>query len=664
MVETITDNTYENFSFLLQELKEATSLMKADKSMKLISQVDKISLTDGGIDFLYERILELEAAGIFANTAWSEPARLVPSLVNGTFKSGHPNSTYELLSDLRMLALSERESSDHDVNSAEAMTYLEEVMVHNLEFVFKEVTEETRLNMTEDELNKVFNLFTFILKKCRLDGIKEKLAEEITLICEQRPVVTRRAREIIQLIKNKVSLDVSQASDRLLQHYIDVLFAPSQGAKKNSDFKKYQAFLNKASRKTLQQEASEMGEIMRKNGLVSTYHAYLVLHLLNNKVEDLIPEALRLSETGEAEWNYHQKMVKKLLKETLHPYNNQFLYGLAKMLENGLFSRNAVKAGLENISNIRIHPMAEEKILQSIVYPQPDLNALQYLTSALIRILGQPLGVGQGNNPTCQSARGISMWSQHAPAKLINMVITVATQDNLILRFDEKELEANKLGKGLVEKLDHNLDALSVILVPKIDKIYNQMMTMASGRGDDPHKWVNPALYGHWIQVGFASVYSYLFNAIHDFKGFMKIFYAACHPEYNGGRQLVYPNPIGIYITSSKGAMVGFHAISLLRVKKDPSGVMRAYFLNPNNEGRQDWGQGIKPSVFGNGEKRGESSLPFYQFAARVYAFHYNSLEIELYTDNVDDKEIVQVEQLAKESWGKAYVWIDTKKEW
>ncbi|MEQ9022941.1 MAG: hypothetical protein RLN82_09310, partial [Pseudomonadales bacterium] len=105
-------------------------------------------------------------------------------------------------------------------------------------------------------------------------------------------------------------------------------------------------------------------------------------------------------------------------------------------------------------------------------------------------------------------------------------------------------------------------------------------------------------------------------------------------------------------------------AISLLRVDKDPMGGVRAYFLNPNNEGRQDWGQGIKPSVFGHGEKHGESSLPFGQFAARVYAFHYNPLDTTDFLTGVPDHLLKDAAALAKESWGKSYVWNQQIKLW
>ena len=189
------------------------------------------------------------------------------------------------------------------------------------------------------------------------------------------------------------------------------------------------------------------------------------------------------------------------------------------------------------------------------------------------------------------------------------------------------------------------------------------MMRRATGRGEDPHKWVNPAMYGQWIQLGFASAYDYLTNSIMDFKGFMSIFYKSFHPDQNNGRQLSYPNPVGIIITSSTAEMIGFHAISLLRVDKSPAGELRAYFLNPNNEGRQNWGQGIRPTVYGHGEKHGESSLPFAHFASRIYAFHYNSLEV--YPGSLmDEKEIEKVEILARESWGKSYTWNQQTKLW
>ena len=44
------------------------------------------------------------------------------------------------------------------------------------------------------------------------------------------------------------------------------------------------------------------------------------------------------------------------------------------------------------------------------------------LLAAVLGVFGLPLGVGQGNNPTCQSARAISMWAFNDPDYLLQMI--------------------------------------------------------------------------------------------------------------------------------------------------------------------------------------------------------------------------------------------------
>lgn len=659
----LTDNTYQKFEEQFKEFNQATVLTRPEKAKKMMGQIDLLIDTREGIDFIYNNIKDLSQAGIFEGSPWADPSKLVASLVNGTLKSSHPNSTIEILSELRLLAIAKGKMKLKGISSTDAENFIQEVIVANLEFVFNEPLEETRLVMSDHELKKVHTLFKFISEKTKLDNVKEKLVEELTLICEQRPVVTEKQRKIIALVKEKIDLDPKNDIDARLLKFQRCIYRPTTNTV-NKNLSDYKALLKGLSLDQLKEETGEMSKAMLSFGLVSQYHPVLVIFLIEKGHHDLIPNCLGLSEAGTARWNEYKEFISNLILKTIHPYNAQCIYGLAKMLESGIFSRDAVRSSLANMLTIKIHPEVEERILKSTKTPHEKISALQYLMGALFRVLGQPLGVGQGNNPTCQSARGISMWSQHAPAKLIHMVQTAATYNDLSFRFEAQEIKASEVGLGLVQNLDHNLDAVSVTLVPMLDKIYNEMMLRASGRGEDPHKWVNPALYGQWIQIGFASAYDYLSNAIVDFDGFVKVFYATCHPSFNGGHRLIYPNPVGIFITSSKGDMLGFHAVSLLRVDIDLNGVYRAYFLNPNNEGRQDWGQGIKPSVYGNGEMYGESSLPLHEFAARVYAFHYNNLEAADKMDNVPVIEIQKIKKLAKESWGRAYTWLETKKTW
>lgn len=661
--QTLIDNSNQKLQELLEEFRSATSLTKTEKANRLMGQIDILSDSLEGLNLVYNQIEQICEGGIFNESPWADPSKLVAGLVNGTLKSGHPNSTIELLSELRLLAIAKGDYKTDIISSEDAESFIQEVIVANLEFVFNDPVEETRLTMSEHELHKVHNLFNFLSQHIHLDDVKETLAEELTLICEQRPVVTEKQRKIIALVKEKIELDPNKEGDQKLLSFQRCIYRPTDNTE-GKNVTEYQAVLENLNNTELYLEAEEMGESMLKYGLVSQYHAVLLKYLIENEHYQIVPVALGLAPVGETRWNELTEYLSDLILKTVHIYNAQCIYGLAKMLENGTIAREAVRSGLSNLSGIKIHPQVEERILKSTKNPHQAVSARQYLIGALFRILGQPLGVGQGNNPTCQSARGISMWSQHAPAKLINMVQTAAVTNDITFRFEGQEIKASVTGQGLVQNLDYNLDAVSVTLVPMLDRIYNEMMIRGSGRAEDPHKWVNPALYGQWIQIGFASAYDYFSNAIVDFDGFVRVFYAMCHPDYNGGHRLIYPNPVGIFITSSKGEMLGFHAVSLLRVDKDPSGEYRAYFLNPNNEGRQDWGQNIKPSVYGNGEYHGESSLPLYQFAARTYAFHFNDLEAENMVDNVPASEVEKVKTLAKDSWGKSYTWLETKKKW
>ncbi|HKI79794.1 MAG TPA: hypothetical protein VKA26_14735 [Ignavibacteriaceae bacterium] len=656
MIET-PEQVYTNFEESLDQFKTATDLTKLQKATSMMSQVEQLSHTHRGLEFLFEKCLELEDAGIFKDTVWEFPQKQVPSLVKGTLLSGHPNSSFEILSELRILSYALGKDGRTHISSNESKSFLEEAVVHNLEFAYDELTEATRLKITPQERRKLVNHFQFLLSKAELNGIKERLVEEIKMICEQRPVVTQNVRNLIQTTYQKLVLDEKSEIDNKLQYYVDAIYFPAPIVKRYQKFGNYKKALARANKETLEIEATVMGNYLHETGLTNPYLAMLLCFLME-KNPVLVNNLLHLNSKGISEWERYRDVARELALKTFSEFNHAGIYGFKGILEKSLFSRRAVRAGLTNLKHISIHPEVERRILKSVMEPSEKVLAKQYLMGAVIGILGQPTGVGQGNNPTCQSARGISMWAQHTPAELINMITIVTSTNNLVLRFENHELESMKLVKGLVGELDHNLDAVSVVLIPHLDKIYNEMMNRSSNRGDDPHRWTNPAFYGSLVPVGFASPYSYLTKRIENFRNFIRLFYNVFHPLYNGGRELVYPIPVGIFITTSKGDMLGFHAVSLLRVAQNKkNNEYRAYFLNPNNEGRQDWGQNIRPSVYDNGEKHGESSLPFYQFIARAYAFHFNNLIAENQNEPVPEEEIEKVEKLAKESWGRSYQW-------
>jgi hypothetical protein len=285
------------------------------------------------------------------------------------------------------------------------------------------------------------------------------------------------------------------------------------------------------------------------------------------------------------------------------------------------------------------------------------LSSTSVLLAGCLSVLGQPLGVGQGNNPTCQSARGISLWSLHAPGLLLGMVANAARDGFVEAELDGETLRSDQLEAGLAKNgIDLDLDPVSKLLVPHLDRIYSSMMLKAALRGDDGHKWVNPAMYGRWVPSGFASTFDVGTSVVRRHTAFVRRFYATHHPDFNDGHELIYPNPVGIMVTDVHGGLLGPHAVSIQRVAESPSGDLRIYFFNPNNEGRQEWGQGVSPTVSGAGELPGESSLPFAHFVSRMYAYHYDPME-EGDGYAVPDDVVAEVSRLAAESWGRAYTW-------
>lgn len=648
----ISKGVENKFYETLENYSEATPLLAESHKKKLLSSLDVLTDSKAGIQFLYERIDELVNAGLFADTMWEDPARLVPTLVGGTLKAGGHNTIVEIISELRIIAVANENIRYKNFSAGKARTFLEDALVNNLDLIFPGGSEEDR-NLEETTRRKVDLLFDFLTDHIPIGNIKSRLAREIELICAQRPVVTDRVLEIIRTVKEEIDLDLDIDEDRRLNKYVKAVFAPSEKAGDLSP-DEYATYLKSAKRKEIIAECEALADTMHKTGLAVAYHALLLRRVAGDG--SLVKLALGLDNVGKAEYDKHKKFVSELITAVIHPDTARSCFGLSKLLERSLLSHQPVKSGLQRLLGMELDPAIAEHI--RISRKNSSLNSTQLLTADCIGILGQPLGVGQGWNPTCQSARGISLWSSHAPGKLLRMIESAAKANSLWMRFEGQIIKSEELGLGLVKELDYNLDAVSVVLVPHLDKIYNEMMRRASNRADDPHKWVNPAMYGHWIPTGFISAYDYLTNSIKDYDAFIRTFYITHHPDYNGGNDLAYPNPVGIFLTSSTGKLIGFHAVSILRVRK-VKGQVRVFILNPNNEGRQRWQDNMRPTVAGNGERAGESSLPFHQFASRLYAYHFNRSDINDLKE-VSEEEVLKVKELAKSSWGDSYRWMET----
>jgi hypothetical protein len=366
---------------------------------------------------------------------------------------------------------------------------------------------------------------------------------------------------------------------------------------------------------------------------------------------------LALDNVGRDSLDTYEALCRKLIAEAISSETCQSVYGLHCLLNRGILFFPPIAPALWRLTRFEPAPEVSDTLHRESGASE-QLSGHSLLLAGVISVLGQPLGIGQGNNPTCQSARAISLWSQVDPGYLLELIMWAARDAEIDMHFEGALIRSTELSEGLIEDFHTELDMVSLLLVPHLDKIYWEMGRRIVGRGEDGHRWINPEFHGWWVNRAFASCIQYSTGAVMDFDGFVRRFFATYHPSYNGGAELIYPQPAGIVATDSFGNFIGFHAISIQRVTLDPSGETRVYFFNPNNESRQDWGGGVVTSTEGNGEIPGESSLPFNQFASRLYVYHYNEREMGDAT-LVPVEDVEAISAMARETWAADKEWHD-----
>jgi hypothetical protein len=397
----------------------------------------------------------------------------------------------------------------------------------------------------------------------------------------------------------------------------------------------------------LQSEATGFARAMHDTGLVSPYLPVLLHHVLGES-DHLVAEALGVSATGRDCLLCFRDLVHDLIRAGIHPETAQAAYGLALLLDRGILHQAPLAPALRRQLVLPLTDWSRARLTLAF---GSSVSAETHLLAGVLCMLGQPLGIGQGNNPTCQSARALSMWGCIDPDYLLQMVAWAARDDEIIMHFEGQPISSMASLSGVATQLPIDLDAVSLLVVPHLDRIYAEMGRRCIGREGDPHRWINPEFHGWWAGRGFRINVDVASGQLVDLEGFLRHFYANYHIDYNGNQPLIHPQPAGIAITDSACRFIGWHAICILRVDRDPKDEMRVYFYNPNNDSGQDWGDGLQVSTAGNGERFGEASLPFGQFASRVYIFHYDPLE-RIDPSVVPAAELEDVQARVLRSWG------------
>ncbi|MBC7184734.1 MAG: hypothetical protein H5U30_14325, partial [Marinobacter sp.] len=424
----------------------------------------------------------------------------------------------------------------------------------------------------------VSSLYQYLLHRLGYASILDSLVDEVERLLAQRPIQTDSIKQMVsQIAKCLFDPAVETSGMDKAAGLVSALFGPAPGCRDDPGFGFYEERLTVMDELALSQEAQAFAGAMHGTGMVSPYHPILLRHLLASR-DDLIPRALGLSITGNDVFQSYRQIVLKLVDEVVHPETCQAVYGLAMFLERGALFTPAVAAGLWRQIELKVCQAASERLSSVFGDAHPPRV---YLLAGVVSLLGQPLGVGQGNNPTCQSVIGLSMWSFNDADFLLQLVAWAARDDDVIMRFEGEYITSQHLEAGLAKQPPIDVDAVSLILAPHLDRIYGEMGRACGVRDDDLHRWINPEMYGWWVGHGFLSVIGRATGKINDYEGFIRHFYASYHPYYNGNIPVVHPQPAGIAVTDSGGRFVGRHAITILRVNLDQEGQIRVYFFNP-----------------------------------------------------------------------------------
>lgn len=602
-------------------LAQASTFAKARHQSPVLDVSRRILRLEGGLDLLLDRAADLDRAGLFAGSVWDTPNSLLPQLVGPSLDGEDPALfALESISLLRFLSVATGLRSNDNLQIHQAHHFLSQTLALNLRKFFRFSDEASRELGEHSQIAE--RLLKFIATRIGLRDVLGVLVSEIWRILEQRPVQTGTVKEMITQIALALNQQGSEpGAERLgAERLIGALFGPTTETMADPGVDAYLERLSQMDEAGLSREALGFARAMQDTGLVSDYHVTFILWALDYPDRPFVPEALGLSLTGQNCWRQFRGLVELLIRKGVTLASPQAVYGLAMMLERGILHHSPLAPGLQRVLGLHLLPEVRQRFDLAFGTAAP---AETHLLAALLQILGQPLGVGQGANPTCQSARAISMWAISDPDFIMHLVVQAAETGAIRMKFEGQEIDSTNLPAGLAGYGPIDADAVSVLLVPHLDRIYAEMGRLCLGREGDPHRWINPEFHGWWVAPGCAVAVDVTTGRLDGYDRFVAQFFASYHPDFNDGANLIHPQPAGIAYTDTTGRFVGWHAITILRVAEGRHGEMRVYFFNPNNDSGQDWGNGVQVTTSGNGERPGEGSLEFEQFLSRLYLFHY-----------------------------------------
>lgn len=649
----------ETLEVAVGRLEQSRPFAKYRHQRPVLDVVGRLLNTPGGLEIVFDQAPRLDAAGLFAGSDWDNPATLLPQLVSNTLES--PDKimvAMEVVSLLRLLSVATGRMVHPNIHADHARHFLTQVLALNLRHFFDVTDEATRASAADRDF--LGSIFRFIVEHIGFKDVLGVMVPEIWRILTQRPVQVGAVKEMITQIAIALSREGTETGRERLgaERLVSALFGPTSGCMDDPGVPAFLERVGQMDETALVSEAMGFARAMHDTGLVSDYHAAFVRWAVHYEGTPLIAEALGLGNTGLDCLRRHRSLVEALIDSAIFPETAQAVYGLALLLERGVLHYSPIAPALRRQIGVALNPAVEERLALAF---GPAVPAKTMLIAGVLQVLGQPLGVGQGANPTCQSARAISMWALNDPDYLLHMLDQAAQWDTVIMHFEGQPINAAELPFGLAAGAPIDADAVSVLLVPHLDRVYAEMGRRCAGRPGDPHRWINPEFHGWWVGRDCYVAVDVTTGQLSDFRGFLQRFYSSYHPAYNGEQPVIHPQPAGIAVTDAAARFVGWHAIAILRVASDQNDVMRVYFYNPNNDSGQNWGAGVTVSTQGQGERHGEASLPFEQFASRLYLFHDDPVKSIPGIVAPPQETLEEVQRMATESWAASRIEAETK---
>lgn len=632
----------------IERLERARPFAKARYQRPVLDVLGRIIPQPGGLGVVRERAARMDAAGLFVGSDWDRPEALLPQLVGGTLVSEDPAfQALEAASLSRFLAVAKGDARHGNLHQDGARHFLTQVLALNLKDLFGVPDEAARGLGARHEVK--CRVLRHIADHIGLNDVLSVLVSEIWRLLEQRSVQVGVVKDMIAQIAVALNENGTEPGSTRLgaERLVSALFGPTTASRDDPGLAVYLDRISVADDAGLSREAMGFARAMHDTGLVSDYHAAFLTWALDFDQRPLIPEALGLGSTGLDCWRHYRGVIEKLVRSAVTPATPQAAYGLAMLLERGTLHHAPMVPALERQLSLRLRGAARDRLALGF---GPAVSPETQLLAGVLQVLGQPLGVGQGANPTCQSARAIALWALNDPDYLLHLVTQVAEFDTLQMQFEGTPINSADLPAGLAGMGPIDADPVSVLLVGHLDRIYAEMGRLCAGRSGDPHKWINPQFHGWWVSRDCAVAVDVTTGKLAAYDDFLRRFFATYHPDHNGGRPLGHPQPAGIAVTDAQQRFVGWHAIAILRVAEDQAGRMRIYFYNPNNDSGQDWGNGVVVSTSGHGERYGEGSLEFDPFLSRVYLFHDEPLR-SAHGQDIPADVIDRVRDQAIASW-------------